>query len=41
MTTTAINAQQGLVNKLYLLGTSILPPKLLRKVTELAWSDLF
>lgn len=31
---------QGLVNKLYVLGTHILPPKLLRKVTELAWSDL-
>lgn len=35
-----ITNTQGIVNKLYLLGTNILPPKLLRKVTELAWSDL-
>ncbi len=30
----------GIVNKLYLLGAHILPPKLLRKVTELAWTDM-
>jgi hypothetical protein len=27
----------GLVNKLYVLSTSFMPPKLLRLVTEMAW----
>ena len=30
----------GLVNKAYLLATSVLPPKLLRIVTSLAWTEL-